>query len=46
MTGIIAGDAKRWHVTKPLIPGQFWIAFNISHDFIILHQEFQISVPR
>ncbi|HTA23350.1 MAG TPA: DUF3857 domain-containing protein [Terriglobales bacterium] len=48
--GLSAGDVletqTRWHVTKPLIPGQFWIAFNISHDFIILHQEFQISVPR
>jgi tetratricopeptide (TPR) repeat protein len=48
--GLSAGDVletqTRWHVTKPLIPGQFWTAFNISHDFIILHQEFQISVPR
>jgi tetratricopeptide (TPR) repeat protein len=48
--GLSAGDVLEtqtlWHVTKPLIPGQFWTAFNISHDFIILHQEFQISVPR
>lgn len=48
--GLNAGDVletqTRWHVTKPLIPGQFWTAFNISHDFIILHQEFQINVPR
>jgi len=48
--GLTAGDVletqTRWHVTKPLIPGQFWTAFNISDDFIILHQEFQISVPR
>ncbi len=48
--GLSAGDVletqTRWHVTKPLIPGQFWTAFNISNDFIILHQEFQISVPR
>jgi len=48
--GLTAGDVletqTRWHVTKPLVPGQFWTAFNVSHDFIMLHQELQISVPR
>jgi tetratricopeptide (TPR) repeat protein/transglutaminase-like putative cysteine protease len=48
--GLTAGDVlesqARWHVTKALAPGQFWTAFNIPHDFIVLHQEFQVSVPR
>jgi tetratricopeptide (TPR) repeat protein len=48
--GLSVGDVlesqTRWHVTKPLAPGQFWIAFNVSQDFIVLHQEYQISVPR
>jgi len=48
--GLAVGDVLetqiRWHVTKPLIPGQFWYSFNFSRDFIQLHEEFQISVPR
>jgi tetratricopeptide (TPR) repeat protein len=48
--GLTAGDVletqTRWHVIKPLAPGQFWTASNFSHDFILLHQEIQISVPR
>ena len=48
--GLTAGDVLesqvRWKVTKPLAPGQFWFAYNLSHDFILLHQELQISVPR
>ena len=35
-----------WHCANPLAPGQFWYAFNFSHDAIILKQELQISVPR
>jgi tetratricopeptide (TPR) repeat protein len=48
--GLTAGDVLEsqalWHVTKPLAPGQFWTAFILSHDFIILHQEIQVNVPR
>lgn len=48
--GLAAGDvlesSARWHVTKALAPGQFWYVFNVPHDFILLHQEVQISVPR
>lgn len=47
--GLAVGDVLEshalWHVTKALAPGQFWYAFNFSHDFIVLHQELQISVP-
>src|SRR5579863_9510882 len=48
--GLSVGDVLetqiRWRVTKPLVPGQFWYSFNYSRDFIQLHEEFQISVPR
>ena len=48
--GLAAGDVleaeTRSHITKPLAPGQFWPAFNWTNDFIILHQEIQINVPR
>ena len=36
----------RWQGTKPLAPGQFWYAYNFSHDGIILQEELQISAPR
>jgi len=48
--GLAVGDVLEshalWHVTKALAPGQFWFSFNFSHDFIVLHQQLQISVPR
>jgi tetratricopeptide (TPR) repeat protein len=44
--GDVLESRARWHVTKPLASGQFWFAFNFSHDFIMLHEEIQISVPR
>jgi tetratricopeptide (TPR) repeat protein len=48
--GLTAGDVlesqARWHVTKPLAPGQFWFAFNLPRDMIVLHNELQVSVPR
>jgi tetratricopeptide (TPR) repeat protein len=48
--GLAVGDVLEahglWHVTKALAPGQFWISFNFSHDFIALHQELQVSLPR
>jgi len=48
--GLGVGDVleyhARWQTTKPLAPGQFWYAYNFSRDFIVLHEELQISVPR
>src|SRR2546427_2803642 len=48
--GLRVGDvlefSGHWHCANPLAPGQFWYAFNFSHDAIILKQELQISVPR
>jgi Tfp pilus assembly protein PilF len=32
--------------TKPLIPGQFWTAYNFDHDSIILQERLEIVVPR
>ena len=47
--GLGVGDVlefqAHWRTTKPLAPGQFWFAFNFSHDAIFLREEFQISVP-
>ena len=48
--GLAPGDtleyAARWHLTKPLAPGQFWFAHNFAHDFIVLHEEIQVSIPK
>jgi tetratricopeptide (TPR) repeat protein len=48
--GLSVGDVleyyARWRTTKPLAPGQFWYAYNFSHDSISLHEQLQISVPR
>jgi tetratricopeptide (TPR) repeat protein len=48
--GLGAGDILEyqvhWQTTKPLAPGQFWFAFNAPRDFIVLHWEFQVSLPR
>ena len=48
--GLGVGDLleyqAHWRVTKPLAPGQFWYAYNFSHDSIILREQLQISVPR
>jgi tetratricopeptide (TPR) repeat protein len=48
--GLGVGDLlefqAHWRTTKPLAPGQFWFAFNFSHDAIFLHEELQVSVPR
>jgi tetratricopeptide (TPR) repeat protein len=32
--------------TKPLISGQFWTAYNFSHDSIVLRERLEIVVPR
>jgi tetratricopeptide (TPR) repeat protein len=48
--GLGVGDViealAHWQTTKPLAPGQFWFSFNFVHDYIILHEELQISVPK
>lgn len=48
--GLAPGDtleyAAWWHLAKPLAPGQFWFAHNFSHDFIVLHEELQVSIPK
>jgi tetratricopeptide (TPR) repeat protein/transglutaminase-like putative cysteine protease len=48
--GLSVGDRlefkSHWTVTKPLAPGQFWYAYNFTHNDIILHEQLQISVPR
>jgi len=48
--GLGVGDVlemrAHWHTTKPLVPGQFWLAFNFSRDGICLEQELQADIPR
>jgi len=48
--GLSVGDSleyhAHWRLTKPLVPGQFWCAYNFSQDSIILRDQLQISVPR
>lgn len=48
--GLSVGDVLefqcRWHSTKPLAPGQFWFAYNFSHDVITLRGQLQVSVPK
>ncbi len=47
--GLSVGDVlefqSHWHVTKPMVPGKFWFAYDFSHDTIILQQQLLISVP-
>src|SRR5215472_5733944 len=47
--GLGVGDVLEiqcyWHTTKPLAPGQFWYAYNFSHDEITMRRQLQISVP-
>jgi hypothetical protein len=48
--GLSVGDVlefqANWHSTKSLAPGQFWYAYNFSHDGIILQEKLEISLPR
>jgi hypothetical protein len=48
--GLSVGDTLEYkivsHVTKPLIPGQFWAYATFPHDFIHLQSQIEISVPR
>ena len=47
--GLGTGDVLEFQVhsrdSKPLVPGQFWYAYNFSHDGIVLQEKVQISVP-
>jgi tetratricopeptide (TPR) repeat protein/transglutaminase-like putative cysteine protease len=45
-TGDVLEMRAHWHSTKPLALGQFWYSFNFPRDFIVLHQEIQITIPR
>jgi len=45
-TGDVLELQLHWKETKPLVPGQFWFAYNFSHEGILLHEQLQISVPR
>jgi tetratricopeptide (TPR) repeat protein/transglutaminase-like putative cysteine protease len=48
--GVSIGDTLEshviWRVTKALVPGQFWVSFNTSLDYIALRYEVRISIPR
>ena len=48
--GLSQGDILEfkatWRTTHPLAPGQFWFAFNFSHDNISLQQRLEIRFPR
>ncbi|MCL5671043.1 MAG: DUF3857 domain-containing protein, partial [Acidobacteria bacterium] len=47
--GLGPGDELEYHVhyqlTSPLVPGQFWFAFNFDKAEICLDQQLQVSVP-
>ena len=48
--GMGVGDALEyqvtWHTGKPLVPGQFWLAFNFPRNGILLDEGLRVSVPR
>ncbi len=48
--GLDAGDeleyATQVKVVKPLVPGQFWFAFNFLDSQIVLHEELDVSAPK
>jgi tetratricopeptide (TPR) repeat protein len=48
--GLSAGDTLeyqvRWHMTKPLAPGQFWYEGDFEQVETVLDERLQISVPR
>ena len=47
--GLEVGDrveySAHWKYTKPLVPGQFWYAYEPEDDAILLDEELEISVP-
>jgi hypothetical protein len=48
--GLGNGDVLEFQVLvkegKPLVPGQFWYAYNFSREGIVLQEQLQISIPR
>ncbi len=47
--GLAVGDVLEYkttdRTTKPLAPGQFWLAYSFSHDVILLHETLEVSIP-
>lgn len=47
--GLGVGDVLEYsvqvHVTKPLIPGQFWMNYEFAHDQVVIEETLKISVP-
>jgi len=48
--GLGIGDVLEYktveRITKPLAPGQFWLEYAFSRDFILLQEQLEVSVPR
>jgi hypothetical protein len=47
--GLAPGDvleySSRTHVTKPLVPGQFWFEHDFDHDSVIIQEMLEVSLP-
>jgi tetratricopeptide (TPR) repeat protein len=47
--GLATGDVLEYsvqiHVTKPLVPGQFWVNYEFEHDQLVTEETLKISVP-
>ena len=47
--GLATGDTLEYsvgvHVTKPLVPGQFWVNYEFEHDQVVIEETLKISVP-
>ena len=48
--GLSVGDAVEfhvvWRVAKPLVPGQFWLAFHTTLETVTLRYQVRVSIPR
>ena len=48
--GLGTGDVLEFQVLakegKPLVPRQFWYAYNFSHEGVVLLEQLQIGIPR
>ncbi|HEY6972592.1 MAG TPA: DUF3857 domain-containing protein, partial [Candidatus Angelobacter sp.] len=48
--GLSSGDVLEyrchWNMTRPLVPGQFWIEHEFPRDEITLENKLQVTVPR
>lgn len=48
--GLVPGSELEYHVHfeiyAPLIPGQFWLAYDFTKDGIILDEELHVNVPK